>query len=409
MQKIIPILICITLFACQQIEHLTKPINSAKLISVSAPQNAIAGQPIEINVHQAIEPITLIITSALGSQIIEPLLNEHQELSYRLPSHIIQKSGVIDWTIIDAFSTTTGKINIKPMSSTNDIEVYIGPTTMTAGTSESAMTSVILTDKYDNVLPNGSNATITSTHHSTILSQPTTTHDGIAFIYHNAPKKAGNAFTSVKSGGTVSEEYTYQINASTAQSIGISADQQHTYADGSTTLIISTNLIKDQYGNVIENGTLINFIAEDRQGRISSAQGYTVGGIATGVFVHPESETTWSIYASVSGKSSNRLLLEYDTAVKNLPLDLSQDGQLIVGPLTSYIDQLIPDGMPIHIDIYRDQEHIYSRTSYTKKGIIDFNLNNVMTHPLDDAISVTVTGAGLSDSITYQYKANDID
>lgn len=398
---IISIVFCVFLFACKQIPSTIPAIEHGE-ITVSAPDQITAGESFDIKIYKASELTKVIITSVLGSDILESIHADDHATTYLVTPDMTHNSGVLKWTAIDGADIISGIINILPQNQTNDIEVYIGPTTMTAGTPRSAMTTAVLTDTYDNILPDGSTTTITTSQSGNPKLHPLKTEDGIAYLYHDAPTKSGNIFTSVTAGNTSSEEYSYQVNAAHADEIIIKAIQQHPYADGSTPLTISTDKITDIYGNVVDNGTLVSFIARDHRGYHSTAQGYTVDGIATGVLVHPSSETTWTVVGQLSGLSSNTISLVFATAVESLPLSLSSTGHFTVGPLISYMGQLIPEGLPIKIQVYQADEKIYDNTIYTQKGKVDLYLNHVITQELNDDITVKVSGAGLTDSIAYK-------
>ena len=82
-------------------------------------------------------------------------------------------------------------------------------------------------------------------------------------------------------------------------------------ADGKELTTLSTTIIKDRYGNTIENGTLVSFILKNNNSAIN-AYGKTINGIAKTQILHPKKPEKYMAIAFIAGfANSNELIIEY--------------------------------------------------------------------------------------------------
>lgn len=398
---ILSLVLC-CMFACKQTQTVSEI--QSDIISINAPQSMSVGETIQVEVEIDSKTPILIVRSPYGSQLIHPSSNEDSKnrVTYVITETITQQSGILDWTLINGKENINGQIQINPEITTKEIEVYIGPTTLMAGSRRSGMTTAVLTDRYDNVISDNHLAQLTRSTQGYPKKQDLRVKDGVIHYYHDATTKSGNIFTSVSSDLSNSEEYTYQVNAGIPTSCLLSTDPQHYFADGSTPLTLETNQLVDTYGNIVENGTLVSFIAIDKKGNISKTDGYTIDGIAKGIIVHPAYSTALTAHAIVSNIKSNTIRITFDEVIDKLPLTFNNAGLLTVGPLQSYMGQMIPDGLPITLKIYKYNEVIHTTTLYSEKGSVSLSLPQVITSPIDSSLWVLVEGAGLVESIAYK-------
>ena len=67
---------------------------------------------------------------------------------------------------------------------------------------------------------------------------------------------------------------------------------------------------------------------------------------------------------------------------------------LVVGPIQSFMDQYIPDGLDVELSIYNKGQLIYKKSVQSIDGIASFDLNqNVLT---EDEYDFKVITAGVS-------------
>ncbi len=396
-------IVLLSIIACQR---STPEVNTESQIRhVDALQTLRAGDQLTIKVEIDGQIPTMLVRSTSGTHLISssPTLSTDKVVTYEIPESITRKSGLLHWVVISGQQSTKGQITITPDTLTEDIEVYIGPTTLTAGMPESSMTTALLTDRYDNLLADNHPALLTTSIQGVIQQTDLSVNHGVVSSLHDAPSRAGIIYTTLSSDLSHSEEYSYQVNAAVATHCVLTAHRQHSYADGSTPLTLMTQRLVDKYANPVENGTLVTFTAVDTRSNISQAQTYTIDGIAKSTLVHPAYATGLSIHANIHNLKSNTIELQFEEVMRSLPLHLDSLGVLTVGPLQSYMEQMIPDGLPIEINLYAHDHNIYTTTLYSQKGKVTLDLNNVIITPLDTSLIISVEAAGLKQTISNKH------
>jgi len=105
--------------------------------------------------------------------------------------------------------------------------------------------------------------------------------------------------------------------------------------------------------------------------------GTTLDGVAEARLLHPNQKESWNVTAYITGAAqSNTIPIPFESAIKDFEIILSEEKRTItIGPIKSFMEQLIPDGMPIQLEIFRDSISIETKTSTSKSGIGRFNLS----------------------------------
>ena len=157
----------------------------------------------------------------------------------------------------------------------------------------------------------------------------------------------------------------------------INAHRIHNYADGNQITTFKTSVIKDRYNNIVSDGTLVTFFVTNKEGYKSKTSGASINGIATAKLLHPDHEDQWTIKAYVEGMAnSNTIALKYQQAIKDFEISFSKDNRIItVGPLKSFMKQRIPDGLQVHLAIYRDGVLKDEAMEHALNGFTTFQLN----------------------------------
>ena len=76
----------------------------------------------------------------------------------------------------------------------------------------------------------------------------------------SAKPKQGKIFIQSKRHNVNSKEFEATILASNPVDFEIDFDRNNSYADGKELTTLTTSVIKDKFGNIIENGTLVSFV-----------------------------------------------------------------------------------------------------------------------------------------------------
>lgn len=301
--------------------------------------------------------IKLMITNAYGSSIIIPE-KDREELLFTIPKNYSRKSGPCRWVFLaNSKPVNKGSFKIEPKTSSKPtLETYFGPRSITAGVQDFSMLICVITDPFDNVFPEDTEVLFKSQFLSTISDFNIPSKDLISWKNINATKKSGRILVNTSFKEITTKELTTIVFPTLAESFLIEADRNHTFSDGNQIMKFRSNVIRDKYDNIISDGTMVNFIIENTKGAVLKTVAPTINGISKATMLHPSEKEEWKITAYVTGASkSNTINLKFDTAISDFDVNFSADNRIvIVGPLESFMQQLVPDGILIQLDIYNE-------------------------------------------------------
>ncbi|WP_158849340.1 hypothetical protein [Algibacter sp. L1A34] len=317
----------------------------------------------------------LYCSNSYGSTLVSPNL-ESNTLQYTLPQTISKKIGAVNWKILDTIESITGTIKITPRKEVATMETYIGPPSIEAGGTDYTMLVVIPTDSLDNPLAENS---LVKAKHQFLASEENNdifTKNLIAYKNINSKKESGRMLVSSESLGINSKEFTINIKAAIPTDFTISAKRPHDYADGNQVTTFSTSIIKDKQGNVVSDGTFVTFFITNADENILKTTGTTIEGVAHAKIIHPNFKDTWSIKAYIDGMSESKIIsLKYKQVIEDFDIAFSEKNRKItIGPLQSFMLQMIPDGLQVKLKIYKDNLLIDTLTKTSYNGYVNFIL-----------------------------------
>lgn len=338
-----------------------------------------AGNPIQLvfSSNSKTDKKQLYIIHSYGKTLLESK-NHNGKIIFEIPTIYTQKTGIVYWFLIsDGDSATEGTFEIIPNDKTKtQIENYLGPRSILAGGTEFTMMVTIPTDSYDNPKQEGTKVVIKDQFLNTVNTETKKIKNFIIWknIYSN--KKSGQILASTTSQGTASKEIETEVYPNIATDFTISYSRNHDYADGNQITTINSSVIKDQYGNIVSDGTTVLFSIKTKNDLLLKTIGTTINGIAVGQILHPDHSDTYTITGYVTGiAKSNPISLSYKPIISSFSYRFSNHNrQIIVGPLTSFMKQLVPDGIKVTLKIYAKNKLIETLITDSSRGIATFNL-----------------------------------
>ena len=371
--------ICILILGCSRQASVTENnIPSFKLLSQQ--EQYTAGDQIVIEFDNDITLNTyLVINNSLGTSAIKPIENK-KKLSFEIPENYAQKSGVCNWSLVhNSQIHQTGVLNLVPNSSKeNRLESYLGPRSLTAGNGDYSMFVIIPMDIFGNPLPDNTSIISKVQFENEIKETTLLTKDLISWTTIYSPKKSGRMLVSATSNSTDSKEFTTIVYPANATNFEISYTRNHKYADGNQVITFKTTQLKDEFGNSISDGTLVTFIVTNSKGAKLKAQGTTINGIAEARLLHPVQKEIWEVKAFVLGAAeSQKITLNFEASIIDFEINISKNGRTItIGPLKGFMNQLVPDGIPIDLKIFdTNDKEINSFITSSIKGEATFLLS----------------------------------
>ena len=200
-----------------------------------------------------------------------------------------------------------------------------------------------------------------------------------------------------------SAEMTTDVHAAKATSFTINYSRNHKYADGNQIIEFATDIIKDEFNNIITDGTLVSFTITDTKCMLLKTMGTTINGIAKASLLHPNEPENWLATAYINGASkSNTLAIVFESAVKDFHVVFSDDGRTIqIEKVQSFMHQLIPDGMPIKLEIKNVKGVLLDQINNTSRlGKTEFTLPKEVYPNSEYVLTIRTSGIVKSKTIS---------
>lgn len=379
--KIVCILSLILLGCSNKKEGQTSKVVYPTIELVSNITNSIAGEPISLTfkVDTEINNLKLHVKNAFGSVLLSSDAFVNENVVFHIPKNYTRIAGPCRWTLLlNGQTLQKGKFNISTNApKATYIESYFGPRSVTAGYNDYSMLTVAPTDAYDNPLDDGTPVTVKYQFQDNIDELQIETESFFAFYNVRSTLKSGRILVTAECNGTSSKELATIVYPDNAVNFSISSSSAHKYADGNQIITFKSDIIKDQYGNIVTNGTLVTFVIKNEQDAYLYTIGTTINGIAEAKTLHPDKAATWEIQAFVTGAAeSNTDNFSFNAAIKDYTVHFSKGNRNIdVGPFESFMNQLIPDGLLLQLDIYdMNGAFVSSKKTTSKNGVCNIFL-----------------------------------
>jgi hypothetical protein len=333
-------------------------------ITITIPKKEfLAGEPIVFSSKEVLEKTValpdLIIQNTFGVIVVQGIITKSGVI-YSLPNLITRRIGIVDWQLVaNTKIIQSGSIKIIPnITKKNSLESYFGPRSISAGDIDFSMLVVVPNDVYDNPVIDNTQVDLKYQFENNVTDVALKTKDLIAWNNIPAPHKSGRILVTALCNGVKSKELTSIVFPANATQFEIDYARDHAFADGNQIISFRTSIIKDEFGNVISDGTLVSFTAENSKGIQLQAIGLSIGGVAIAKMLHPDEKETWKVDAYVTGAAkSNTINVTFKTAFSDYPVNISEDNRrIILGPIISFMDQLAPDGLLVRLSIF-DNKH----------------------------------------------------
>lgn len=384
-------LILLSSFAIVQHNDATNPI---QLVTTQTDYNV--GKPIvlKFTASQGEKPL-LYCSNSYGSTLVSAIAEEGT-LQYIIPENIIKKIGVVNWIVLDKNKSAAGQFNIIPKAEVATMETYIGPPSIEAGGTDYTMLVVIPTDSLDNPVPTNTKVNARFQFLASEENDDIFTNNLIAWRNINSKRESGRMLVSSKSLGINSKEFNINVWAAIPTDFKISAKRPHNYADGNQVTTFNTSVITDKQNNVVSDGTFVTFFITNDHGNILKTTGTTIEGVAHAKIIHPDFKDKWSIKAYVDGMAeSDTITLSYQSVIEDFDVAFTnKNREILVGPLQSFMEQMIPDGLHVKLLIYKDNVLIDTIIKTSFNGYVTFNLKPAVYQ--NDTYSFSVETAGIN-------------
>lgn len=337
--------------------------------------NFKAGDVIALRFTTNKNELQLYCHGSYGTTIIDSD-EEKDEIIFAIPEHFTRKRGVLDYTLVHKTNVVyEGKINIQNnIAKETKLETYIGPPDIIAGGKDYTMIVVVPTDFYDNPIADSTAVKIKHQFLDIEKEEILFSKDFIAWDRIFSFDKSGRILASNEVNSITSKEFAVEVFPANARDFVITSQRRHAYGDGNQITTFITSVIRDRYDNIISDGTLITFFVKNMKGMILKTNGITLNGIAKGKLLHPDHTDQWEVKAYVTGiAESNMLSLTYEKSIEDFEVNFGNKNRTItIGPLQSFMGQLIPDGAVVKCVVIKEGQPIETKIKTSSNGFVKF-------------------------------------
>ena len=346
---------------------------------VTKTKTFVAGNPIEFSFSSKSENENpqLFIIHSYGKTIVESTFQKGNYI-FKIPENYAQKTGTVSWFLISGNEKiTNGTFEIIPNDKTQTIiENYLGPRSILTGGKEFSMMVCVPTDGFDNPKKENTNVILKHQFLQNVTTLNLKTKDFIAWYDIYSPKKSGKLLVSAECETIATKEIETEVYPNIATNFAIYFTRNHEFADGNQITNFTTSIIKDEFGNTVSDGTLVSFSIRTKADFVLKTFGTTINGIATAKILHPDHPDIYTVKGFVTGiAESNSLVIDYKPIIARFNYSFSdQNRTLTVGPIKSFMNQLIPDGIKVVVKVYHDGKLTATLQEDSSKGLAKFTL-----------------------------------
>lgn len=319
----------------------------------------------------------LYCSNSYGSTVVQQNRKD-DSIAFEIPSFISKKRGILNWVLLkDAEKILSGNLKIESISKSENLEMYLGPPSIEAGGLDFSMLVTIPTDSLDNPLEENTKVSIQKQFFNNIDTFTATVKNLISFYDIYSPIKTGRMLISTVHQEKNSAEFDINIVPAVPNEFTIYSKRNHAFADGNQMTTFYTSVLKDKYNNRVSDGTLVYFYIKNQENIILKTMGQTVNGIAEAKMIHPDSPAIWEINAFVEGMSqSNTIQLEYKQVIKDYTVAFTESNtKITIGPLQSFMNQMIPDGLTVSLQVLQKEKIVKEYQLESRKGYVNFIIN----------------------------------
>ena len=364
---------------------------------ISSEKQFTAGESIVLQFKTEKKELQLVITTAWGTQVLKPVShNIENQLDFKLINGINQTAGVLNWTLVEKPKVLLkGSLTIvADTAQVSKIESYLGPQRIAAGGKDYAQLTLLPTDHYDNPLPNETLINLNTAFETDQNSQKKNVEHFISWENIYSTRKSGRIFTAANKGEVTSKLQTIYVDANLATPFKIRYTRPNNYADSDQITTFNTDVIKDQYSNVIPDATLVNFVVKTSTGEVLQASGNTINGSAEIQIQHPATPQNWKVTAYITGiAQSDSVSVTYNPAITEIPAVWDSKKRILkVGPLNGMLGQKLPEGTVVTLTVINTSSSEKVLSKKTESGAVSFELKKDFYPAGDYSLKIEVLG-----------------
>lgn len=339
-----------------------------------------AGDPISlsgnINTSDVLEAeLQLVVQNALNT-IVYPIRIDEGKFSLNIGGDKNQLIGENIFRLVYQDQILhEAKLFTYPQKAIDKTQNFNGPKSLFANDDDGSMNVTIAHDKFNNPLLPPSTINYQSSYNGKIEdSSMAPIENLVAYKINNSKKKAGKYLIGSSINEGYSQEQELIIGPAMPTKFSIQLVNYHPYADSRQVMHFKTSVLKDQWSNIVADGTLLLFTVMEQGSLVGVFQTFTIGGIANVYIENPSKESNWSISAGFHDQLiSNQINVSFSRNVNDFSMSFDKKHkELTIGPVIGILGQLVPDGTEVVIS---NSEYDLEDYIFLEDGKTNYKMN----------------------------------
>lgn len=323
-------------------------------LDLQAPETVAAGEPFDVTINgidAATTTVNIDVISSWGTRRLAATASAGTAV-VRIASELTQQSGVL--TLVASATVDQGRttVMVTPGPAVDDITPLAGPRSMVADTEHWTMVVQLARDRFGNAIAEGTPVAVVARRpDGSVDTLDTTVQHLLAWVRLYSKTLAGRSTVRVDAQGATGAEVDVLEVAGPPVPFSIQGPELAGRADGRGLVAVTTDVLRDRYDNMLNDGTGVVFVAETTEG-ITTLTGATIAGKATVYLESPTLPGTMLVHAYADGVESKPLLLVFKGDVSRLDVSTTRvpDGVRVdVGPVISSLGGFVPDGTKVTV------------------------------------------------------------
>ncbi len=276
-------------------------------------------------------------------------------------------------------------IEVLPKRASYPLDAYLGGKAISVGGNDYALLTVFAQDMYGNPVQDSTLVDFETLRFGEKISTEGYTSHGIAYTEIRSKYKVSQTMMSARVDQISSPVRLLLEKADVPVDFTISTSEISPYTSSQNYFTVKTSILKDQYGNVVDDGTTVYFLCHEADGEKRLVEASTLDGIATADINYAQEEGNFIINGyTLSGAKSNSIEITFESNIVSWPVTLDE-AELFVGPVIGKMGELLPNGTPVIIST-KDQTKIGELV----KGIAHFHLPPTFLKAFTDTLYIEI-------------------
>jgi hypothetical protein len=329
------------------------------MVEVDAPDRVPAGESIEVVVRsQGDRPpasevtVHLHVISPWGTEQVSVVSFADRTL-VRVPGDLTRRAGSLQLVAEIGGATGATSVLVVPGTAVDGAVPLAGPRSMIADGQDTTMVVALVRDQFGNAVVDGTELDILARRpDGTVDVLRANVEHLLAHVRLVSGTSSGRTTLRVAApeGATGPEVEVLEV-AGPPVAFGLVVADGAAPADGRTLVEIATDQLRDRFGNVVVDGTVVVFRTDGPTG-VGSLNALTIDGRASVRLEAPDRPGVVSVSAHVGPVFSTVVniafepdVTEFDVSVERVAAGVRVD----VGPVTTSLGGFVPDGTEVEV------------------------------------------------------------